>query len=283
MRFGNAAWGFRETPLDEQLKITSDMGLELLELGIANAPNDLPEDSDGSQLDEVKALYKKYGVELLCAATGNDFTNGDDSDIKKIEHVIDMCQKLGVKYLRIFAGFSPVSEVVGQRWDNMISCLNRVYAYAKEKNVIPVVETHGGVNAFDDGVEHFMSTSAEPQALLKMISEVPDIQINYDPANLYAAGIGHPEDVYEKIKDKVCYAHLKDFTAQKSGHLLPSACGESDMDWSAILCAMKDFNGPALFEYENTCDVADGCRRSLEYIQSKLSALQGKTCVYKII
>ena len=38
MLFGNASWGFRETPLEKQLEITSEMGLELLELGIANAP-----------------------------------------------------------------------------------------------------------------------------------------------------------------------------------------------------------------------------------------------------
>ena len=59
MKFGNASWGFRETPLEEQLKITKSLGLEVLELGIANAPKDLPLDTTDAELENVKSLYKK--------------------------------------------------------------------------------------------------------------------------------------------------------------------------------------------------------------------------------
>lgn len=273
MILGNASWGFRETPLEEQLRITSDMGLELLELGIANAPTDLPLDISDAELDKVKKLFEKYGVGLLCAATGNDFTCGDDSDVEKLKKVVDICQKLGVKFLRIFAGFSPVDEVCGKRWDTMINCLNEVYEYAEGKNVVPVVETHGGVNEYDDGVEHFYSTSSKPDVLIKMIDEVPKIKVNYDPANLYAVGIEHPQEVYELIKDKVCYVHLKDFVKLASGHFLPAACGESEMDWNALLTSLKDFYGPALFEYENTADVAEGCERCYKFIKEKLKEI----------
>ncbi len=273
MLFGNASWGFRETPLEKQLEITSEMGLELLELGIANAPSDLPLDVTDSELSDVKELFGKYKIKLLCAATGNDFTTGNRDDVAKIKRVVDICEKLGIRYLRIFAGFTPVEEVVGEKWDIMTECLNEVYAYAKEKNVVPVVETHGGVNGFDDGVEHFYSTSSKPEALLKMIDEVPDIMINYDPANLYAVGIENPEEVYDKIKSKVCYVHLKDFVKLPGGHLLPAACGESDMNWKNILLQLKDFSGPALFEYENVGDVKEGCERCYEYIKKILKEI----------
>ncbi len=270
MTFGNAAWGFRETPLEQQLKITKDMELELLELGIANAPNDL---QIGGDTSAVKELYEKYGIKLLCAATGNDFSNGNKDDVEKIKKVVDMCCEMRVKYLRIFAGFSHVEDVTGKRWETMIDALNEVYGYAIPKNVIPVVETHGGVDAYPDGVVHFYSTSSKPDALVKMIDRVPDIKINYDPANLYAVGIKNPEDVYEMIKDKVCYIHLKDFVKTKSGRLLPASCGESDMDWKKVLEPIKDFDGPVLFEYENTEDTADGCRRCYEFIKQKLKEI----------
>lgn len=116
MIYGNASWGFHEMDLEEQLKITAKMELPILELGIANAPKDLPLDASDSELENVKSLYKKYGVKLMCAATGNDFTNGNSDDVEKVKRVIDICAKLGVKYLRIFAGFSPAAEVVGERW-----------------------------------------------------------------------------------------------------------------------------------------------------------------------
>ena len=110
MKFGNASWGFRETPLEEQLKITKGLGLEVLELGIANAPKDLPLDTTDAELDNVKKLYEKYGIELCCASTGNDFSCGNKDDVAKIKRVTDMSAKLGIKYLRIFAGFSPVTS-----------------------------------------------------------------------------------------------------------------------------------------------------------------------------
>ena len=184
MQYGNASWGFRETPLEQQLKITSEMGLELLELGIANGENDLSLDITDKEICKVKNLYDKYNVKLLCAATGNDFTAGNNSDVTKVKKVTDICAKLGVKYLRIFAGFSPVDEVVGERWKMMIDSLNEVYEYAEKKGVILTVETHGGVNGYDDGVEHFYSTSSKPDVLLKMISEIPQIRLNFDPANI---------------------------------------------------------------------------------------------------
>lgn len=267
MIFGNASWGFRETLLEEQLKITRDMGLDILELGIANAPNDVLLSVSDKGIAEIKELYKKYGIKLYCAATGNDFSNGDKSDVPKVKKVINICEKLGVKYLRIFAGFSPVAEVVGERWDNMIKCLKEIAEYAKDKNVYPAIETHGGVNKFDDGVEHFLSTSSDEQTLYKMMSELPEnVMVNFDPANLWAVGNKHPENVFKNLKDKVSVTHLKDFAPLPSGHIKPAACGESEMDWKAILNALKDFDGPSLFEYENTEDVEDGSRRCFEYI-----------------
>ena len=271
MKFGNASWGFRETPLEEQFKITHDMGLHVLELGIANAPMDIFLDADKKALDAVKEMSEKYDVSIKCAATGNDFSTGSDSDLPKIKRVIEICEYLGVKYLRVFAGFSPVEEVTGARWDNMINCIKQSAEYADARGVVITIETHGGVNSYDDGVEHYMSTSSQPETLYKMLDELPEtVKVNYDPANLWAVGIRNPEAVYEKIKDRVAVVHMKDFSALPSGLLKPSACGESGMDWDLILKAMSGFDGYALFEYENTEDISDGLQRSYNYIKEKL-------------
>ncbi len=274
MIFGNASWGFREESLEKQLEITSDMGLEVLELGIANAPNDIPLDIGNEEISEVKSLFEKYGIKLMCAATGNDFTNGNRDDIAKIKRVIDICSKMGIEYVRIFAGFSPSAKVCGKIWDNMIFCLNEVYKYAKEKNVTLTVETHGGVKSFDDGVEHFSSATTDKKSLLKMMNEVPDIKFNFDPANLWAVGIEKPESVYEILKEKICTVHLKDFANLPSGHLLPASCGESNMNWKNILEPMKNLNIPALFEYENTEDVKQGSKRCDNYIKKIIKEIE---------
>ncbi len=266
MKYGCAAWGFRELSLEKRLEITKKSGLKILEMGIENADTDV---KLGDSVDEIKGLYAKYGIELVCAATGNDFTNGNKDDVEKIKKVIDMCAELGVKYLRIFAGFSPVEEVVGERWDVMIEALTEVGNYSKGTGVTLAVETHGGVNGFDDGVEHFYSTSTKPEALKKMMDEIPEnVFFNYDPANLYAVGIKNPDEIYQTIKDRVAYAHFKDFANLPSGNLLPAACGESDMDWKAILNGIGDRDMIALFEYEIPDDLEDGIKRCADYIKN---------------
>ena len=42
------------------------------------------------------------------------------------------------------------------------------------------------------------------------------------------------------------------------------------MNWSNILNAMKDFEGFAVFEYENTEDVEEGLNKCLDYITKLL-------------
>ncbi len=271
MKFGSAAWGFRETPLEEQLRITHDLGMQFLELGIANAPADLALDATRQELERVRELYRDYGIELQYASTGNDFSQGHDKDVQKVEKVLDICSALGVKYLRIFAGFSPLEEVTGSRWKNMVDCIGKVDDYAGRRNVCLVIETHGGVNSYEDGVEHFASTSTDPEALRKLMKELPDtVKLLFDPANLWAVGDPHPENIYKMFQERIPVVHMKDFVPQPSGHIKPGACGEGIMDWALILDAMRDFGGAVLFEYENPWDIKEGLRKSYEYINENM-------------
>ena len=117
MRLGNAAWGLRETPLEEQLRITSAMGLDLLELSIAGYERDfLQLTASEAEINEVKTLFHRYRVRLECGCTGNDFT-GDDvaGQVKKVRKVIEIAAALGISRLRIFAGFRSDSEIFGAR------------------------------------------------------------------------------------------------------------------------------------------------------------------------
>lgn len=272
MIYGNAAWGFRETPLEEQFRITRDMGLSALELGIANAPMDVPLEVTDGELARIKALEDQYGVRLLCAATGNDFTTGKD-DIAKIKGVMDICAALEIPMLRIFAGFTAKEEVSEAAFDSMLESLTEACRYGEVKGVTPVIETHGGVNGFDDGVEHFESVTTDMESLTRILAALPgNARICFDPANLYAVGHSHPEQFYDAFREKVAYAHFKDFASLPSGHLKPSHCGDSQMNWVPILQAMAHFPGAVMFEYENVEDVEAGLRRSYAYIKNEVQS-----------
>ncbi len=276
MILGLASWGFRETPLEEQLKFTQDMGLTLLELSIANIPTDvLDENADERTIRHVKELYADYGVRPDCTATGCDFTQPSEdaclADLEKLKKVIKIAGNVGAKTLRIFSGFSPVAEVIDERWDRMIACLREAISAADAAGIILVMETHGGVRAFDNGVEHFASVSTEPDCLKRMLAELPpSFMLLYDPANLAAVGAEQPHEVYSRYKDRVKCLHLKDFAAVDStGIVRPVTCGEGKLSWDMLMNTLKDYTGPALIEYENPEDIKEGCRRSIEFLNNR--------------
>ncbi|MBP3361390.1 MAG: sugar phosphate isomerase/epimerase [Clostridia bacterium] len=273
MIFGNAAWGLRETPLEKQFEITAGMGLKAIEIGIANAPMDIALNATDAELTDILKLSEEYGVKMLAAATGNDFTTGTE-DIEKIKRVIDICKKLKIDNLRIFAGFTPLDKVTDEIFDTMINSLTSVCNYAKEKEVVPVIETHGAVDGYDDGVVHTASTTTDIKTLKKIMNLLPDnAKLCFDPSNLYAVGVKNPEIFFEEFKEKVAYAHFKDFKKLPSGHLKPSYCGDGDIDWNKILNTMKNFSGAALFEYENVEDVEDGLMKCYNYIKRLQNAI----------
>ena len=276
IQLGAAAWGFRETPLEGQLVLIRCLGLPLLELGIAGHENDRLQVGAGDEaIAELQALFALHGVKLTHASTGNDFTQADEAgcraSLENVKAVTGIAAKLGVRYLRIFAGFSPADKVTGVRWSRMVSCLNEAAEEAQRLGVTLAVETHGGVKGVPGGIAHFASVSTRPELLERWLAEVsPSLRVLFDPANLGAVGMNEAEiiSLYEKLSSRVCSLHLKDFKRVGPGALQPCACGEGQLDWKVLWPVFRDFEGAGFIEYELPEDIERGLRRSLEAFDS---------------
>lgn len=266
MDLGLAAWGLRNETLESQLEITSSLGVDLLELSISGSPGDrLQVWSSDEDIEKVKALFAKYNIRLECACTGNDFTDGDvPAQIGKVKSVINICSKLGVKYLRIFAGFLSDSVVIEDRFETMMKALKEVNDYAASKKVTLCCETHGGVATLKNGaLVHFNSITTRVDTWNEILKT--GVSICYDPANLAAVGSICPVKFYTDFADSIKYMHLKDFKDVPGG-VTPVACGEGRLDWHLLATAVKKYSGPALIEYEITADVRDGMARSINFL-----------------
>ena len=268
MRYGLAAWGLREESLESQLAITRELGVELLEFSIANYDKDaLQLGCSDAEIEAVKDLFVRYGVKLECGCTGNDFTGDDvEEQITKVKTVIDIAEKLGLKYLRIFAGFTTDSLVYGERFDKMLEALKTVAGYAVPKGITLCVETHGGVTALENGaLLHFHSVSTRMDQWKKIAQT--GVSMTFDPANLSAVGMPVPGEFYKEFKDIIPYMHLKDFKDVPGG-VTPAACGEGRLDWKRLWNDLAGYDGPAMIEYELPGDVRDGMKRSLDFLAS---------------
>ena len=272
-RLGNAAWGFRRMPLEKQLAATAAMGLSLLELSLGDDESArVPTAADDVAIDQVRSLFHAHAVDLACGSIGNDFTHEDAArnrqELERVKHLIDCASRLGLGAIRIFAGFSPAEAVTGRRWDCMVQCLNMAAEHARVRQVTLAIETHGGVNPAGEGVVHFHSVSTRPDLLARLLQDLdPGLMFNFDPANLWAAGITRPHTVREILGERVSYVHLKDFRPLASGGLVPVGCGEGALNWDEVMGSLTGYRGPAFIEYEVPEDVIDGCRRSLRFLE----------------
>lgn len=277
MKLGNAAWGFRETPLEKQLEITRDMDLSLLELSIANSPTDVLQlEATDDDIQKVKGLFAKYNIELSYAAASNDFSYQDEAEclkqLEKLKKVIDIAGKLNLKAIRVFFGFSQDS-MSAERLARANSLMKEAAIYASQYDLELSIETHGAVEAKPVGVKHIGNTSTDAVAFGEFIQTLPDnVGINYDPANLWAIGDNSPYNFYKKLEDRINYVHLKDFRKIAGADAIePVACGEGGLDWDEELSVLKNYDGPALIEYENVEDAEDGFRRSLAFLKEKMA------------
>ena len=274
MKLGLAAWGLRETPLEEQLALTKELGVDVLELGIINSPGDLLGAEAGErELETIRSLFDRYGRTPLCAATGNDFTLPEPEQCRAClaaaQKAVVWAGMLKIKYLRIFAGFIPTEELTAMRRELLVSCLAEVAETAKECGVTLALETHGGVVRKGQGVLHTPSIATESSTLDGMLEVVPDLRLCFDPANLHAVGVD-PVKFYRRYRDRVATMHLKDFVRNSDGTLRPGACGDGGLPWPELLEAVAGFDGPALIEYEVPFDVAEGMRQSLDFLHEMI-------------
>ncbi|MBO7741121.1 MAG: sugar phosphate isomerase/epimerase [Victivallales bacterium] len=268
---GSAAWGLRETPLEEQFALCRRLGLSQLELSIGNGPKDWVQPDSPEELLEKIALWREqYGVGTICGCTGNDFTAEGDlgGDIAHVKAATDTASRLGIRYLRIFAGFTSDSLIYGARLERMLDALKAVAEHGAERGMVIAVETHGGVTPTGDGsIIHFQSPSTRADIWPMILAT--GCRMLFDPANLNAAG--HPDTTafLREFRDAVAYVHLKDF-ADVPGGVRPAAIGEGRMKVQPLLDEIRALDCPVMLEYEMPGDIADGLQRSLDLL---------KTCV----
>jgi sugar phosphate isomerase/epimerase len=104
-----------------------------------------------------------------------------------------------------------------------------------------------------------------------MLAELPpEIGLVFDPANLGAVGMSTDEilDLYGKVSDRIVYLHLKDFRQVSTEALQPCACGEGQLEWTALAGAFSGFAGTGFIEYELPADIEAGTRRSIEALKA---------------
>ena len=218
-------------PLDEALKIISDLGVHCVEIGAGGYPgkahcNPAELLADEQKFEEFVATFKKYDVEICALAChGNPLHPNKEiaaSFDKDFREAVLLAEKLGVDTIVGFSGCPGDSDdakypnwvtcpwpgdfltILNWQWkEKLIPYWTEVGVFCKEHGVRIAFEMHPGFCVYNT------------ETLLKLRRAVGDVVgANLDPSHLIWQGMD-PVAVIRELAGAIYHVHAKDTKIDK--------------------------------------------------------------------
>jgi sugar phosphate isomerase/epimerase len=218
---------FSSLSLEETLKKLSAMGVQAVELGAGGYPGNAHLNvkellADDAKVEEVKALAKKYNIEIAALACHGNPVHPQKQIAENFHNqfvdAVLLAEKLGIETVITFSGCPGDFE--GAKYSNWVTCpwpedFGHILKYQWEEVLIPywkktaefakshkvnkiALEMHPGFCVYN------------PETLLKLREAVGDvIGANFDPSHLFWQGI-NPVSAIKALKGAIHHFHAKD-------------------------------------------------------------------------
>lgn len=192
-------------------------------------------------IEDTISVLKNKGLEIICLDTSCSFETGQAyaEVMKEGEDSIDLAEKLGVPYIRVFGDKIPDPAKKEETISKVASGLNELGRYAEDRNVYILIETHGDFSASDVLAAVFEQVDSKAVGIL------------WDINNPFKE---HGEDLkatYKKLGQYIKHTHIKDSKTTTGGEKL-CLVGEGDLPLSEVVSILKEdgYTGWLSFEWE---------------------------------
>jgi protein FrlC len=282
MKYAFNTWAYSSFPawlpaytLDEAIRRLAGIGYDGVEIGCA-APHAWPAYLSAERRRELRGLLDSSALEVvsLLATPGggpgfnpaSPYVEERDATVKYYQEVTDLASELGARKVIYIAGWQIFGTTRQEAWSRSRGCLDRIAAYAGQKDITIVVEPTAAatnlIETADDAIE--LMRSVEHSNVKLMFDTLHALYRNEIPAD-YARAMG---------KDLV-HIHVSD-----KNRVLP---GEGQVDWVGLLQVLResDFDGFITMEVGLDARSADPdriARTALAYLKDveiKLNASAG--------
>ena len=282
MKYAFNTWAYSSFPawlpaytLDEAIRRLAGIGYDGVEIGCA-APHAWPAYLSAERRRELRGLLDSSALEVvsLLATPGggpgfnpaSPYVEERNATVKYYQEVTDLASELGARKVIYIAGWQIFGTTRQEAWSRSRDCLDRIAAYAGQKDITIVVEPTAAatnlIETADDAIE--LMRSVEHGNVKLMFDTLHALYRNEIPAD-YARAMG---------KDLV-HIHVSD-----KNRVLP---GEGQVDWVGLLHVLResDFDGFITMEVGLDARSADPdriARTALAYlkdVESKVNASAG--------
>ncbi len=218
MKFAFSTLGCPDWTFGEMVSTAKDLGLDAIEIrGIEKevfAPYAKPFSKDN--IGKTVKLLNDKSLEISLLATGACVGESEhiESALGEATVYTDLAEKLGVKHIRIMITNHPNPEKTD--FDGAVRAYQRICDFAKDKGIIPLIETNG-ILAESSRMKEFMECTNRANS-----GVLWDIHHPYRYFNETA------EQTYNNIGSYVKYVHVKD-SVMENGEVKYKMLGKGDV------------------------------------------------------
>jgi len=266
MRLSISSWCYHNLGQEEAFRNIAGFGVEGIEIVTHPPASHVNENSTREQIDHVKKLLKDLELTICAISPATEFLQFDqehmEAEIQHVYKVLDLCIRLGVDHVRIFAGGKiPQDRTLKDCIDAVVYGLKRSAQYAQAKGIKLSVENHGQFGRTFDLFKEVMDA-------------VPEVGVT-----LHTSGIERMTDDYlgmvEYFAPRIVHTHLND--GVRVGEIFEArALGQGVLDFPAIFNILEDagYSGYYNLEYGPSSfngDPTNIIQASLAYLRANVS------------
>ena len=169
------------------------------------------------QKNEVKALFDRCGMRVSSIYSHFDFIHDSaQQSAEKYTKLFETAKYFGADKVLCIPGF--LTEDRGNQMDSVIARLNEMCAAAKEYGITVTLED------FDD----ITSPCCRMDDILFLMQSVDGLKYTFDTGN-FRYCLEDAAEAYEKLKDYVVHAHLKDRSYDTANANADLSNGKADL------------------------------------------------------
>jgi sugar phosphate isomerase/epimerase len=197
--------GCPDWSLGEVVEFAAKHGFSGLEFRGLKREIDLPkcpEFSTEAAREASRALLQKNKLRFinLGSSATLHFPEGQERDkhLADGKRYIDLAAQLGCPYIRVFPNNFPKGQEKSKTMELIAKGLVELGDYARPRNVMVLMETHGEVVWSADLAEIMRSAAHSHVGLV------------WDPCNMWVVTKESPADMYSRLKPYIHHTHIKD-------------------------------------------------------------------------
>lgn len=218
--------GCPEWSFSEIVSVASDLGYNGIEIrGVQRelfAPN--IEQFQKTHLPDTLKLLDRLSLEIPCLTSACNLNV--ENDTEKAKAYVDTASAIGTPYIRLLGDSSPApSEDVSLK--KVVRNLMEIAEYAKDKHVMPLIETNG-----------FFAKTKTLGALFKDFGDA-NVGILYDIHHPYRFFGEEPAYTINNIAPYVKHVHIKD-SVQSGSKISYKMVNEGDLPVKDTVLMLKD-------------------------------------------